>query len=104
MSAPFALALVLFLLFGSVSIDSFWLRGDAELLARENVDSLVREDDPANVSAIRAIRVGGRNTKLPRPAVATANGFLPLLLAASGAPFASTAKTRQLHLFTVLRV
>ena len=104
MSAPFSWVLVLFLLFGSVSVDSFWLRCDTELLARENVDSLVREDDPANVSALRAIRLGGRSTKRPRPAGAASNGSLHLLLGSSGAPFASTAKTRQLHLFTVLRV
>ena len=104
MSAPFSWALVLFLFFGSVSVDSFWLRGDTELLAREDVDSLVREEGPASVSVLRAIRLGGRNTKLPRPAVATSNGSIPLLSGSSGAPFAFTTKTRQLHLSTVLRV
>lgn len=104
MSVPFSWLFVLFLVFGSVSVDSVCLRGDAELAAREHADSLVREDDPANVSASRAVRVGGRNAKLPRLSNATSNGPLRLLLVSSGAPFTSTAKTRQLHLFTVLRV
>jgi hypothetical protein len=104
MRVPFSWLFVLFLVFGSVSVDSFCLRGDAELVTREHVDSFVREDDPASVSASRAIRAGGRNAKLPRLSNATSNGRLRLLLVSSGSPFTSTAKTHPLHRFTVLRV
>jgi hypothetical protein len=104
MSAQSSWILVFFLLFGSFAVDSLCVRGDADLAAREDVDSRVREDEPVNVSAPRAIRAGGRNTKLPRPAVTASNDVLSLLFVSSVAAFASTGKARQFRLFTVLRV
>jgi hypothetical protein len=104
MRTLFTWSLVLFVLFLSFSADSFCLSPDPEFVAREHADSLVREDDPANLSASRAIRVTARNEKLPRLSVATARGPLASAAAAKKGPPGSTANTRQFRLFTVLRV
>jgi hypothetical protein len=102
MTSPLSWILAVFLLFGSFSIDSFCLRGDTDLVAREDAESLVREH-PINVSA-RAIRVSRRNSSLSHSAAATPDPSFPQVFSSSERRFTSAAKTRQLHLFTVLRV
>jgi len=104
MTSPLSWIVAVFLLFGSFSIDSFSLRGDTDLVAREDVETLDREEDPINVPIARAIRVKRRNQSLSHSETAKANVSFPQLFASIGGRFTSVAKTRQLLLSTVLRV
>ena len=104
MTSPLSWILVVFLLFGSFSVDSFCLPSDIDLIAREDVEVLVREEDSINVAVARAIHVSRRNPGLSHSATATPGVSFPQLFASIGHRFTSAAKTRQLHLSAVLRV
>jgi hypothetical protein len=104
MTSPLSWIIAVFLLFGSFSVDSFCLRGDMDLVTREDVELLVRQEDSINVAVARAIRVSRRNPGLSHSAMATANVPFPQVFTSGEHRFTSAAKIRQLHLSTVLRV
>ena len=104
MTSTFSWILAVFLLLGSFSVDSYCLRGDTDLVAREDAEVLVREEDPINMTAARATRGPRRKPSLSGAAIVASSFPFIQPFTSFGGRFTSAAKTRQLHLSTVLRV